>query len=226
VPVEVTGLTFHAPVSVRKGQSGRCVLDVRDTGAVRITGDVVAPDGRVVRHDRPHADMTVVLAAEYPATERVPAPTGMAEPTRTFPGTGPLALSGPFAGLVTIRSGQSCLTAAFRPELGDWAERLAAFRLPVLLVQALVWSAWLARATGANGNGGGTVPSGVDSLRLCAAGNDVELLARHGDDIVITADAAGAVATGAGGEVLARLSGLRLTTPAPARREVAHAGLR
>ncbi|MBM7815140.1 SDR family oxidoreductase [Saccharothrix algeriensis] len=232
-PVALSDLVFHAPLTV---DDRVCRLDVADDGEhavrVRVLRDVVAPDGRVLRRDRLHAEAVVEFAGGRPAPEPPDPPDPGAPPDPPDPGAppgagfryaaGPVALDQPFTGLVGVRVGDGRARARFRPALGGWAERLAALRLPVLLVDALLQGALLARHPGAAG-GLLPVPVGVARVDLLSAHNDVELLDRHGDGIAVVADGDGAAALAPDGTPLLRLAGVRAVDVARGR-EVSRAG--
>ncbi|MFJ6671112.1 hypothetical protein ACIQMJ_08405 [Actinosynnema sp. NPDC091369] len=143
-PVEVAGLVFHAPIRLF-GQPDRSYhVDVsEDVGrATRISvlGDLVVPDGRVVRRDRPHAEAVVLFDGRRPVPEAAHHRLAgeLPEVDFRYAPTGPVALDGPFACLAGVRAGEGRASASFRPHLDSWTERLAGLHLPVLLIDALV----------------------------------------------------------------------------------------
>ncbi|QTR03392.1 polyketide synthase dehydratase domain-containing protein [Saccharothrix algeriensis] len=213
-----------------------CRLDVADDGEHAVRGrvrrEVGAPDGRVLRRDRLHAEAVVEFAGGRPAPEPPDPPDPGAPPDPPDPGAppgagfryaaGPVALDQPFTGLVGVRVGDGRARARFRPAHGGGAARRAALRLPVLLVDALLQGALLARHPGAAG-GLLPVPVGVARVDLLSAHNDVELLDRHGDGIAVVADGDGAAALAPDGTPLLRLAGVRAVDVARGR-EVSRAG--
>ncbi|MEV0675204.1 SDR family oxidoreductase [Actinosynnema sp. NPDC050436] len=225
VPVAVSGLEFHVPLTVL-GRAGRaCSVEVSDDGRdrtrVRVLADVVAPGGRVVRRDRAHAQAVVHFGPRLPAPPpRVPPGGSVPESGFRYDAVGPVELGVPFACLADVRAGGGRAQARFRPAPGRWAERLAGLRLPVLLVDALIQCSLIRDVLGTGDHGAAgplPVPVGVDRVELFTDANDVGLLDRHGDGVAVVADGGGAVAVAPDGTPLVRLTGVRAASPTPAR---------
>lgn len=226
VPVAVTGLEFHAPLVVRDHTGHTCSIEVSDNGGsgvrVRVLADVVAPDGRVVRRARPHAEAVVEFARQRPAPPPHDLP-GITRPTAGFRygQAGPVTLEPPFACLTDVRTASGRAHARFLPALDPWTERLAGLRLPVLLVDGLLQCSLLAAR---NGGPAGLlpVPTGVERVDLFTDANDVELLDRHGGGIAVVAACGAATALAPDGTPLVRVTGVRAARTAP-HREVSRA---
>ncbi|MBB5957178.1 NAD(P)-dependent dehydrogenase (short-subunit alcohol dehydrogenase family)/3-oxoacyl-(acyl-carrier-protein) synthase [Saccharothrix tamanrassetensis] len=251
-PVAVTGLVFHAPITIQDGPGGTCYIEVSDDGPgvarVRLTGDVVARDGRVLRRDRLHAEAAVVFGGHQPAPGPAPPPgpgpgpgpspgpapgqvfghapgRGLDRHTAPLPGSGfrydaagPVALDPPFTCLTDVRAGRGRARARFRPALDQWIERFAGLRLPVLLVDGLVQCALIANSAA----GPLPIPTAVDRVDFLTCHNDVELLDRHGGHLVVVADTTGATALAPDGTPLVRVHGVHAVQVASAEREVGH----
>ncbi|WP_216216734.1 SDR family oxidoreductase [Amycolatopsis aidingensis] len=207
-------LTLHAPVTALPGRTPTYRVTAERAGEsveVRVLSDTLAPDGRVLRKDRMHARLVVEpgpLPATGEAGETVFVSLGGSGRRPRHYGTGDsLMLSGPFRSLTDVDDRSATATARFAPELGQWAERFAAFRLPVLLVDAMVQLGALIeqRAEGQEP----AVPVGLDSVELGTTHNDVALLDVHGPEILLRARQGDIAAVAPDGRVLARLRGLR-----------------
>ncbi|MFB9908783.1 SDR family oxidoreductase [Allokutzneria oryzae] len=204
----ITDLEFHAPVAFLPGSD----LDYRVVngvdGSVRVLSDLTAPDGRLLRADRLHMSCTVhsgpLTAPAADSREPVGEPL---TPSFYRPG-GEVELSGPFASLRDVRVAGGHTTARFGPELNE--EDFSRFRIPVLLVDALVQMTLLPRAE---------VPVRIGRIELHTEHNDVELLSRYGNGVVLTASTTGtAVATTADGTTLAVVSGVETRRGEPGGR--------
>ncbi|MFF1613946.1 SDR family oxidoreductase [Amycolatopsis sp. NPDC058278] len=227
VPVAVSDLAFHAPLTVLSRAGCACTVEVsddsRDRVRVRVLADVVAPDGRVVRRDRLHAGTVVEFAPERPTSPPQELPeTVPPDAEFRYDAAGPVVLEPPFACLADVRTGDGRARAWFRPGLDRWTERLAGLRLPVLLMDALIQCSLIA-GRGDAANGPLPVPVGVDRVELFTDANDVELLDRHGGGIAVVAADGGAMALAPDGTLLVRLTGVRAATPKTPR-EVSLAG--
>ncbi|SDP97396.1 polyketide synthase dehydratase domain-containing protein [Lentzea jiangxiensis] len=132
-----TGLVLHRFMSLQDGRTAVKRIEGRLNGsevAVTVSGDVVAPDGRVLVHDRVDAEVPVRLAddlgtvtADLPAVDGLPLTAG---------DSGPLALTGRFASLHDVRAGTLGRWARFGFTPGSsWP---AGFVTPALLIDAAV----------------------------------------------------------------------------------------
>ncbi|MER5217203.1 SDR family oxidoreductase [Streptomyces sp. NPDC002838] len=218
-------LVFQRPVTTRE-EAPNSVYRTRSLRAdrtgletVRVLGDITAPDGRVLRADVVHAELGVEYGPRTPPTVDAPAVPGR-EAAR--PGTpvfyrprSPIRLSGPFASLTDLWVGAGSATARFAPEVGEWGERFAACRLPVLLIDALTQIALLIDGRSAEPDadpGIARVPTAIGRVELFTTDNDTGLLRLHGPGrITLSAvdDRGAAWAAAPDGTLLARLIGVR-----------------
>ncbi|MCP3805266.1 SDR family oxidoreductase [Allokutzneria sp. A3M-2-11 16] len=199
----VTDLEFHAPVLPGS--------DYRVTGD-RVLSDLIAPNGALLKADRVHMTYTIHKGSSgSPVVERVPG--SPITPPFYGPG-GEVELSGPFASLRDVRTSDAGGSAVFAPSLGEWD--FASFRIPVLLVDALVQLLLLPRTA---------IPVRIGRIELRTDLNDVELLSRYGNEIVLATDTSGSAVASVAGDVLAVVSGVRTRQGEPSERsEPASAG--
>ena len=232
-PIRLCDLRFHAPVTVRLGHAGRSPVyraslrpdpDNADQADAWVLSDVTTPDGVVLKRDHLHAQARVVLGTGLPTAPPLylPGLDGDQVVPAYYGDHHAVRLSGPFRSLLRARVTRDGAAAEFGPLLGEWAERFAACRIPVLLLDALVQLALLAEAGDpgtADGRGMPLVPVGIQQVELFTELNDVALLARYGTEISVAAGrlsgaAGAAVAAAPDGTVLIRATGIRPRPPA------------
>ncbi|GAA4015009.1 hypothetical protein GCM10022247_42400 [Allokutzneria multivorans] len=187
----LTDLEFHAPV-----------LPDAD---YRVTTGAVLSDVAVLKDPRVHVTYNVHKGQFSGASvERI---EGAAITPPFYSPGGEVELSGPFASLRDARISESGASAVFAPSLKD--RDFTAFRLPVLLIDALVQLSLLPRVA---------IPVRVGRVELRTDLNDVELLSRHGKSIVLTTDASGAAVASVAGTVLVLVAGVETRQGEPSER--------
>jgi acyl carrier protein len=214
VVTSLNDLRFYEPVFASTGY--RLVVRAAENGgsAVQVLSDVIAPDGRLLRKDRVHARANVRLAPEFRPAPHLPPPdtTGRALSPVYYEHDAPLHLDGPFASIADVRIGDSGGTAHFAPDLGEWADRLADFRLPGLLLDAVIQLSVLTA-----GNGAMLVPVAVREIEVFTGLNDIGVIDRFGTAVTVHAVPGHfAVAQAPDGTVLLRIDGVqtrRLSSP-------------
>ncbi|MET7291273.1 SDR family oxidoreductase [Streptomyces griseoloalbus] len=193
------------------------------TVEVRVSHDVIAPSGVLLRSDQPHFTARVLVADGFPeapkwdgwdrAGER-PVP----DPYHA-PGT-PVELTGPFRATTDTRRHPRGARARFRAELDPRTGPWSSFLVPVVLLDALA-------RTGVLDPSGGLVPVAaplsIRRIDLYQRTNDLDLIATHGHlDLYVThpgfsdrgADGRPEnrfVAVTPGGHVVAQLKGVDAT---------------
>jgi NAD(P)-dependent dehydrogenase (short-subunit alcohol dehydrogenase family) len=221
VLLTVRDVEFHA--AIRGEQHPRSGYRVRvsesasasghdDWLTVGVYSDVTAPDGRVLRKDRLHAQL-VLRPGVAPCV--APGPWGPVRPSRGRSVRPPwyedgalLRLDGPFLSLVEVTAEGALTRARFAPDVGAWADRFRSMRLPVLLLDALIQLAVVARGA-ATGRVTDMIPEGVARVSFFTAQTDVALLEEHGP-IAVTADTEGsAMALAPDGTILLQVQGVR-----------------
>jgi len=141
-----------------------------------------------------------------------PARNGQPTAAILYRGEEQVSLSGPFRSLADVRLDRDVTTARFVPRLGEWAARFAAFRLPVLLIDAMLQIGLFIQNAGNGGSSTVSIPVGVDTVEIFTAHNDVVLLDTHGDNVLLRAGADGVQALAPDGTVLVRVRGIRHDT--------------
>ena len=147
---------------------------------VRVTSDLIAPDGTSIRRDLPHFDTTVVLADEIPPTpqwhrwHQLPG-TPVPSPYDTNSG-GTVQFRGAFRGLSDIRCGANGLSALHACTIPTDDPAFAHFTTPAVLTDAMIQLC---------GHGIDTVQAvrAVGRIDLYRPANDLELAAVHPDGI-------------------------------------------
>ncbi|MBA0050974.1 SDR family oxidoreductase [Streptomyces sp. AJS327] len=151
------------------------------TVEVRVSQDVVAPSGVLLRADQPHFTVRVLLAPRFPEAPVWSDWDGAGErpvPDPYHAEAAPVLLTGPFRATTDTRHNPHGARARFQPPLaaetdGPWAS----FLMPVVLLDALA-------RTGVLEPDGGSLPVAAPlSIRrvdLYQQANDLELLAAHG----------------------------------------------
>ncbi|MFE7615854.1 SDR family oxidoreductase [Streptomyces sp. NPDC057496] len=234
-PRGIDDLTFSAWVRARTdGRPVRYRVEARRratrTGCavgVTIRSDVVAPDGRVLAHDREHARATVRLGGTAP----LPEPYGpLVGAHRTvddpyYDAASPVLLTGAFRATDRCLATDSGTGARWHPD----PERLSAlprFSVPVVLLDGLARTPALAPAP--DGHHPVAVPRHIERITLYEHGDDHDLARTHPTGLRLHhSPATGtSTATTPDGRVLAQVSGMRATVLArvPARTRTAAAG--
>lgn len=145
---------------------------------IRITSDIVAPNGRVIGTDKPHFGCRVLLAPSHTAlrwTDWTPDPAerAVSDPYH-LPGS-PVRLSGPFVCTTDTRTHPRGARARFRPDLTDADPVWSRFVMPSLLLDGMArMSALRPRADGLLPV---AVPTSVRRIELYQRANDLELAA-------------------------------------------------
>lgn len=207
VVTSLNDLRFYEPVFASTGY--RLVVRAAENGgsAVQVLSDVIAPDGRLLRKDRVHARTNVRLAPEFRPAPHLPPPdtTGRVVTPVYYEQDAPLHLDGPFASMAGVRIGGSGGTAHFAPDLGGWADRLADFRLPALLLDAVIQLSVLSA-----GNGAMLVPVAVREIEVFTGLNDIGVMDHFGAAVTLHAVPGHfAVAQAPDGTVLLRIDGVQ-----------------
>ncbi|MFF3389827.1 SDR family oxidoreductase [Streptomyces sp. NPDC002669] len=233
-PRGIDDLTFSAWVRARTdGRPARYRVEARCRATrtacavgVTIRSDVVAPDGRVLAHDREHVRATVRLGGPAPLPEPYCPPGG---PHRTvddpyYDTASPVLLTGAFRATDRCRASESGTGARWRPG----PERLSALpRLstPVVLLDGLARTPALAPAP--DGHHPVAVPHHIERITLYEPGDDHDLVRAHPTGLRLHhSPATGtSTATTRDGRVVAQISGMRATVLAriPARPRTATA---
>ncbi|MGW1352091.1 SDR family oxidoreductase [Streptomyces sp. NPDC002409] len=233
-PRGIDALTFSAWVRARTdGRPARYRVEARRRATrtacavgVTIRSDVVAPDGRVLAHDREHVRATVRLGGTAP----LPEPYGpLVGPHRTvddpyYDAASPVLLTGAFRATDRCRATESGTGARWRPD----PERLSVLpRLstPVVLLDGLARTPALAPAP--DGHHPVAVPHHIERITLYEPGDDHDLVRTHPTGLRLHhSPATGtSTATTPDGRVVAQISGMRATVLArvPARPRTATA---
>jgi NAD(P)-dependent dehydrogenase (short-subunit alcohol dehydrogenase family)/3-oxoacyl-(acyl-carrier-protein) synthase len=213
-PVTFRDVRFHAPITVSARQVPTYRVVRSPSGGLSVRSDVVTPSGLVLRRDRVHAEVAEIgtggLGVVPPHAR--PVRGGHAVAPSHYRSTGPVVLSGPFRSLSGVRLGVDSTTASFTPQLGAWEQRFGAFRLPVLLMDAMVQLGLITAQTVNGHDQDAPVPVGIGSIELFTTSNDVGLLDAYGRDVLVCADDEGVHALAPDGTVLVRMNGLEWTT--------------
>ncbi|WP_165975367.1 SDR family oxidoreductase [Actinomadura rubrisoli] len=156
--LQVRGLRLHAPITVRPGRSRavkvRATLlssqDEQATVAVHVLSDVIAPNGTLLRADRLHHEVTVVLAKDLPPAPRWDHPEPLASVAQdpTAVPTRFLRLTGPFASIIDPRHDERGSLAHYGFPALDSREDLRGFLAPVLMMDAMVRMPMFCLSTG------------------------------------------------------------------------------
>ncbi|HET6707836.1 SDR family NAD(P)-dependent oxidoreductase, partial [Amycolatopsis sp.] len=216
-PVEVRNATFALPVLTGTRHVHRLRCDRRgDAACVELLSDLVAPDGTVFRRDvlNARAEVSTLEERSRPAVEPLPQASGTPLRPGFYADGGLVRLTGPFASLTDVRVDTRRATARFAPELGEWTAAFDGLRTPALLVDGLLQLSLLAGA-----DQGTAVPAAIDRIELFTGQNDVSLLERHGNGVVLSAADRTATAQAPDGTVLARVHGVRASRTASPRRQ-------
>ncbi|MFJ1767905.1 SDR family oxidoreductase [Amycolatopsis sp. NPDC088138] len=177
---------------------------------VRLSSDVIAPGGQVLRTDRVHAVLDVVLGEPdpQPAPEVSPFDSGIRLLDPSCRLGWPAHLTGVFGNIVDISSDDTRTRARFQPRLspGDAFNHAA---LPVLLLDALGRTCYFPVTPPGRVTMG--VPTRIDSIDLYLRTTDRELAERYplGIDLQGSATQNKYTATAPDGTVIARISGIR-----------------
>ncbi|MPV59425.1 beta keto-acyl synthase [Burkholderia sp. HI2761] len=165
---------IHATLVARDGDTAQ----VR----VRISGDVLAPGGRVLVHDKPHFEITVHLAATY-----APAPlwnegsggvfTPVADPYHFD--AAPVRLTGMFVSTADTGMNEIGKQACFKLNVPDGDPVFSRFVVPSILLDGLARVAALDHV--ARDYIPLAAPMSIGRIDLYEPGNDGELWRRHGE---------------------------------------------
>ncbi len=207
-------LRFHSPISVPARHVPVYRVVRTPSGGLSVRSDVVTPSGLVLRRDRVYAEVAEIGTRDLGAAPRQARPVreGRAVVPSHYRSTGRVVLSGPFRSLSDVRIGVDSTTASFTPRFGEWEQRFAGFRLPVLLMDAMVQLGLIITQTTNGHDQDAPVPVGIGSIELFTTSNDVDLLDAHGRDVLVCADSEGVHALAPDGTVLVRMNGLEWTT--------------
>ena len=213
-PVVFRNVRFHAPITMPGRQAPSYRVVRTSSGALSVRSDVVAPSGLVLRRDRVHAEVAEIGTHGPGAVPHHARPVreGRAMVPSHYRSAGPVVLSGPFRSLTGVRIGAASTTASFAPQFGAWEQRFAGFRLPVLLMDAMVQLGLITAQTANGHDQDAPVPVGIGSIELFTTSNDVDLLNAHGRDVLVCADRDGVHALAPDGTVLVRMNGLEWST--------------
>ncbi len=213
-PVTFRDVRFHAPITVSTRHAPTYRVVRTPSGGLSVRSDVVTSSGLVLRRDRVHAEVAEIGTAGLGVVPHHARPVrgGHAVAPSHYRSTGLVVLSGPFRSLSGVRIGVNSATASFTPRLGAWEQRFGAFRLPVLLMDAMVQLGLITAQTANGHDRDAPVPVGIGSIELFTTSNDVDLLDAHGRDVLVCVDNEGVHALAPDGTVLVRMNGLEWTT--------------
>ncbi|ASU78675.1 hypothetical protein CDG81_10745 [Actinopolyspora erythraea] len=196
----------------------RAELLERDTPThrVRVTvlSDVVAPDGRILQHDREHCRAEVILGSPRtpPTWQSPPVPAGTVRTVDPF--TRPeseISLSGIFRTTTAVTVDQHGGRGRWVPRI-DSTDGLSALRLPALLLDSLL----RIRSFVTTGDNEITtmIPLRIGRLDLYTTDNDVRLAHRHpaGIELHHHADSGVCTAATADGHMLVHMSDIDAQT--------------
>ncbi|NJP43449.1 cytochrome P450 [Actinacidiphila epipremni] len=148
---------------------------------VRVTGDVVAPNGTVLVEDRLHFEVRVLMAGRLPAAPRwapwhEAAETPVPDPYHS-PGS-PVLLSGPFVSTTATRLHPGGKRATYTLELPPDHPVFGRFGMPVVLLDGLARTGVLALVEGDLVPL--AAPLGIGRIDVYEHGGDPAVAARHG----------------------------------------------
>ncbi len=161
----------------------------RPSVLVRVTSDVTAPGGRVLRRDREHFRATVLTGPPRQVTVPVPG-EDVDQPVGSpyYHPESPVLLSGGFRTTSEWRTGHSGASALWRPEPGSLPEVCAVLTLPTLLLDGLARTHALRPM--AEGGQEVEVPRYIRRVEWFTSGTDVDLAERYPTGIRLHWDAA------------------------------------
>ncbi|MGW2188053.1 SDR family oxidoreductase [Streptomyces sp. NPDC001719] len=177
-PCHISARLLHTP-----GLSARIT--------VRITSDVVHPNGTLLRADREHARVDVVLIpsdhAPIPPHTLPRRSLGGTEVTDPYTGAqSAISLSGPFAALTRCRTGPQGNTADLRLSHVASDSVLSTFRVPSIALDALLRTAALRPA--ADRWHTAAAPVAIDHIGLYTTANDALLSTQHDTPLTLHAE--------------------------------------
>ncbi|MEC3974513.1 SDR family oxidoreductase [Amycolatopsis sp. H20-H5] len=215
--VAVRNANFFFPVTAPPGHTRvyRFRLGdepLRPDVPVQVFSDLSTSGGVVFRRDLFNAEVTITLTTDRPHPPSAPVPSSDGRTTVPvyYSPDSSIVLSGPFASLAEVRITPTLATARFSPRLENWAAIFSTLTTPALLVDALLQLSLLATSAVSPSDGEPAVPVGIEHLELFTELDDVRLLDRHEDRIVLSADPASgvAIAQAPDGTMLARVRGI------------------
>ncbi|MFJ7194063.1 MULTISPECIES: SDR family oxidoreductase [unclassified Streptomyces] len=227
-PRGVDDLGFNAWVRARTdGRPARFRVEARRRGTrtacsvgVTIRSDVIAPDGRVLSHDREHVRATVRLGGPAP----LPEPYGPLAATRRtvddpyYDAASPVLLTGAFRATDQCGTTGSGTCARWRPD-PEQLSALPRLSTPAVLLDSLARTPALEPAP--DGHHPVAVPQHIERIALYEPGDDHDLIRTHPDGLRLHHSPATdtSTATTQDGRVVAQISGMRATVLArvPAR---------
>ncbi|MEV6823367.1 SDR family oxidoreductase [Amycolatopsis sp. NPDC051102] len=175
---------YRVTAVVNRGRSG-----VRPSVLVRITSDVTAPSGRVLRRDREHFRATVLTGP--PRRVAIPVPgEDLDQPVGSpyYHPESPVLLSGGFRTTSEWRAGRSGASALWRPDPDSLPDVCAVLTLPTLLLDGLARTHALRPV--AEGVQELEVPRYVRRVEWFTTGTDVALAGRYPAGVRLHWDAA------------------------------------
>lgn len=226
VPIGFTDFQVEAPIYADPDGSARpCRIDARtvrpDTVRVCIRSDVTAPDGQLLRSDRVHCRLDVVVGQPRPPApwQGRPGPRAIRlEDDTTMRPDIPVQLSGVWRTLYDLTVDDDGAHARWLPK-AEPDGVFAQLPVPVLLLDSML------RLTTFEGPGRlrMAVPLAIGRVDLCATESDVDLALRYPGGLDLYYDTATEEfsAVDPAGRALVRLTGLRFhtirTLPIPIR---------